>query len=169
MRTLEEKMEELPRKELVEFSYKLRAEDIVMYSKILLEQLGKEKAIELVKKARWDARYGIGREAAEKLGNPKDVDTFHNERMKFMDKIPFVPPSEIVERTKNRIVSRTTKCFLSDAILSRKLDGDLMDVVKAYCNHEEGLAGAWGMKCTKQKFFLNGDNCCEFMWEVEAP
>jgi len=169
MTTLEEKIEKLPKTELVQCSYKLRAEDIVMYSKILLEQLGKEKAIELVKKARWDARYGIGREAAEKLGNPKDVDTFHNERVKFMEKIPFVPRSEIVQETKNRVISRTTKCFLSDAIHNLKLDAGLMDVVKAYCNHEEGLAGGWGMKCTKQKFFLNGDNCCEFMWEIEAP
>jgi hypothetical protein len=169
MRPFEEKIGKFPWTELAKYSYMVRAEDIVMYSRILLEQLGKEKAIELVKKARRNARYGIGRDGAEKLGNPREVNTFHNWRMKFMEKIPFVPRSEIVEESKNRVISRTTKCFLSDAILNLKLDADLMDVVRAYCNHEEGLAGGWGMKCTKQKFFLNGDKCCEFMWEAEEP
>lgn len=165
MATLEEKMEKLTRNELAERSFDLRAEDIIIYSRILLEQVGKEKAIELVKKARWDARYGRGKETAEKLGNPKDIDTFHNERMKAMERIPFVAPSEIVEKTKTRIVTRARKCFLSDAILRRNVEKDVLDVVKAYCNHDEGYAGGWGMKCTKTKFLMNKDDCCEFVWE----
>jgi hypothetical protein len=63
MATLEEKMGKLTRTELMEHVFNLRVEDIVMYSRILLEQLGKEKAIELVKKARcpiWERKRDCG-------------------------------------------------------------------------------------------------------------
>jgi hypothetical protein len=170
MAKLEEKMGKLTRTELMEHVFKVRVEDIVMYSKILLEQLGKEKAIELVKKARWDARYGKGKETAEKLGNPKDVHAYYNALEEAMAKIPYVrTPSEIVERTKNRIIFRTTKCFLSDAILARNLDKDLMDVVREYCNHDEGWAAGFNpdMKFERVKFLVDGDDSCQFLCEVK--
>jgi len=170
MASLEEKLERVTRTELMERSFGLRVEDIVMFSKILLEQLGKEKAIELIKKARWGLRYDQGKEAAAKLGNPKDLDTFIEEYfIKKMDGLPFVPPIELRERTKNRVIAGAPVCFLSEAILKRNLDKDLLDVVKAYCIHDEAWAAGWNpdMKVEKVKFLMDGDDSCDFLCEVE--
>ena len=170
MPTLEEKMERMTRMELMEHVFATLAETVIIYSRILLEHLGKEKAIELVKKARWDARYGRGREAAEKLGSPKDIDTFIEEYfVKAMDRLPFVPPAEIRGRAKDRVVAGVSKCFLAEAVQKHNLDRDILDVVKAYCNHDEGWAAGWNpdMKFEKVKFLLNGDDSCDFLCEVK--
>ncbi len=171
MPTLEEKMERLTRMELAERSFGLRVEDIVTYSRLLLEHLGKEKAVEAVKKARWDARYNRGKEAAERLGHPRDVDTFVEEYfVKAMDKIPFLPPAAVRERSTHRVIVGVSKCFFADAVSKLKLDKDLLDVVKAYCTHDEGWVAGWNpeMKFEKVKFLLDGDDACDFLCEVKG-
>ena len=163
-------MERITRIELMEHSFALCVEAIIIYSKILLEHLGKEKAIDLVKRARWDARYGRGREAAEKLGNPKDIDTFIEAYfVRAMDGLPFVPPAEIRRCEKDRVVAGVSKCFLAEAVQKHNLDRNILDVVKAYCNHDEGWAAGWNpdMKFEKVKFLLNGDDSCDFLCEVK--
>jgi hypothetical protein len=170
MLTLEEKMEGMTRMELMEHAFASLAETVIIYSKILLEHLGKEKAIDLVKKARWDARYGRGRETAESLENPKDLSAFLEAYfVKAMDRLPFVPQAEIREHTKDRVVVGVSKCFLAEAIQKHNLSEDLLDVVKAYCNHDEGWAAGWNpdMKFKKVKFLLNGDDRCDFLCEVK--
>ena len=169
MPTLEEKMESMTRKELMEHVFATLAETVIIYSKILLEHLGKEKAIDIVEKARWDARYGRGREAAEKMGNPKDIDTFLESYFgKAMDRLPFVPQAEVREHTKDGVVVGVSKCFLAEALQKHNLSGELLDVVKAYCNHDEGWAAGWNpdMKFEKVKFLMNGDDACDFLCEV---
>jgi len=167
--TLNEKLERGTRYDMVEFLHDVRAEDLCIYSKILLEQLGKEKAIGLVKKARWDARYEMGRKTAEDLGHPKDMETFVEAYDKRLDSIFYIPPVENRLIAKNKAIMKFSMCFLGEAILRRKPDKDLLDVLKAYCNHDEGWAGGWNpdMKCEKIKYILDGDDSCDFLFEVE--
>jgi hypothetical protein len=169
MPTLEEKMESMTRMELMKHVFATLAETVIIYSKILLEHLGKEKAIDLVKKARWEARYGRGRETAESLGNPKDLCAFLESYFgKAMDRLPFVPQAEIRKYTNDGVIVGVSKCFLAEAVQKHNLGEDLLDVVKAYCNHDEGWAAGWNpdMRFQKVKFLLNGDDACDFLCEV---
>ena len=170
MQSLEEKLASVTRMELMQHAFASLAETVIIYSKILLEHLGKEKAVDVVKKARWDARYGRGRKTAEESGNPKDIDYFlESYFVKAMGLLPFVPPAEIRERTKDKAVVGVSQCFFAEAVRKHHLDRDVLDVVKAYCNHDEGWAAGWNpdMKFEKVKFLLNGDDACDFLCEVK--
>lgn len=171
------KMAKATKEELVATSQDTRVRDILLVTKTLVSQVGKEEARKLIGKAQYDIYYKLGREAAERLGNPQDLDSYIEEYwVKFLDRRPLVPPTAFVERTKNRAVCRTTSCVLYDAW--RKIAGDpnmrarygkdTFEAAKGRCDHDLAWANGFNsnIKLERTNFFLDGDDCCEFVVEL---
>ena len=58
---------------------------------------------------------------------------------------------------------------MGEAILRLDLDQDLLDLVKLWCTHDFGRMAGWNpdIKFQRPKFILDGDDCCEFLCELE--
>jgi hypothetical protein len=165
------------KEELVASSENARVRDILLLAKVLISQVGKEEARRLIGKAQYDMYYQMGREAAERLGNPQELDSFVEEYfVRQMGKRVLVPPTVFVERTKTRCVCRTPSCVLADAFMKiahdpsqlARFGGDALEVAKARCDHDAGWANGFNpkMKFKRTKFLLHSDDCCEFVAEL---
>jgi len=168
MVTQDEKLESVSTRKLAELAMESSARNIAVYSQMLLEQLGKEKAKEVIYKKRFDDSYKIGRRHAERLGNPTDLTVLAGGKAEFQR--PFVAPIEVFELSKTRHHFKTKEgCLMGEAILRLNLDDDLLDLVKLWCTHDFGRIAGWSpkIKLTRPKFILNGDDCCEFIAELE--
>ena len=69
------KMQRFTREEIIEYEASFRAKDMFRLAKILIEQLGREKAREIYEREIYSIYKKLGRETAEKLGNPNDLVT----------------------------------------------------------------------------------------------
>ena len=171
MQVVEEQLRKADPVQVVEKLSSARAEILLFFTKILIDQVGKEKAKELIRRARYDSWYEMGRKAAEALGNPRDIDSYINEYVyKFMSpgKRPYVPPQQLERVSDKKAIFRTRYCFLAKALLKDK-DKETLEVAKAYCCHDIAWANGFNpeMKFELTKFFLDGDDCCEFTFETE--
>ncbi|GAI19374.1 unnamed protein product, partial [marine sediment metagenome] len=131
--------------------------------------VGEEEAGKLIKKARYDDYYERGRALAEKLGNPKDLDSYV-ENVFIKSKSPvWVAPGYFAYRTKNKAVYRTSNwCFKAES-LKKFVDKEMLEfLAEYYCVHDGALANGFNpdMKWEMTKNFLRGDDCCEFTFEV---
>jgi hypothetical protein len=145
-----------------------RTAETIMFMKLLISQVGKEKTKELIKNTKWESRYAMGREAAERLGNPKDLDSYIDEYWgNYMGgKISWVP-LQWVERTKDRAVCRCTINCTGEG-LAKTGDKDICEIGKeAYCIHDIAWAAGFNpdIKVRISKIFYDGDDCCEFVME----
>lgn len=70
------RLEKLSGYQVAELAGSIRANDIILLIKVIVSLVGKEKAIELITKARWDWYRRAGAERAKQLGNPKDLDAY---------------------------------------------------------------------------------------------
>lgn len=171
MQAVEEQLRKADPVQVVEELSASRAKTLLLFTRILIDQVGKEKATELIRKARYDAWYEMGQKAAEALANPRDIDSYINEYIyKFMapGKKAYVPPQELERVSDQKAVFRTRCCFLAEALLKYG-DKETLEVVKAYCCHDIAWANGFNpkMKFEMTKFFLDGDDCCEFAFETE--
>ena len=97
------KLESVSREELVEGLMAMRARDIITIVRLLVSQVGKEKAKKFIEEAQYSISYKRGKEAAQKAGNPKDIDGYiEANTIGLLSKIPAACISEVVERTENR-------------------------------------------------------------------
>jgi len=164
------KLDSVSAEALVESLLASRARDLYKLVKVLISQVGKEKAKKLIEEAQYAASYKSGREAAEKAGNPKDIDGYiEANTINLLSKIPAACIPEIVEKTKNRYIFRCRKCYQADSVL-RVATGDpeTLEVLKYCCPHDTAWAHGFNpdMKFERTKFLLDGDDCCEFVAEV---
>ena len=148
-----------------------RAKDILLMAGILIDQVGLEKAKELVYKARYDFFYERGRKAAEERGNPKDVgsvaDWYFTKQAATKAK-PYVL-NEIggEERTKTKYVSRPLQvCYLAEALLKYG-DPETLQVAEARCCHDVAALQGFSphLNIGWPKSFFKGDGCCQFSIE----
>lgn len=170
MQTVEEQLRKANPVQVVEELSASRAQTLLLLTKILIDQVGKEKAKELIRKARYDASYEKGRKAAEALGNPRDIDSYLKEyvhKVMAPGKKAYVPPSEVERVSDKKAVFSTRRCFLAEALLKYG-DKETLEVAKAYCCHDTAWANGFNpeMKFEVTKFFLDGDDCCEFTFET---
>jgi hypothetical protein len=160
----------ITKEELIEKKTDARARDIIMLLKILISQVGKEKAKELFKKARWETYYQRGREAARRAGNPKDLNSYI-EKYYFEEvpaTVPWIAPLNWVERTSNKAIWRETSYCLGEA-LNKLGDDEIKEIGKeAFCVHDIAWAIGFNpdIKMHYSKIFYNGDNCCECVIEI---
>jgi len=170
------KIESFSQEAIVQSSKWTKAILHLLSSQMLIEGVGKEKAKQLTHKYIYDFNYKIGRAAAEKAGNPTDLDSFLEEYcVKAMGNIPAVPPQEIVERTAKRCVWGVRNCLYYEAVkkvtetFPELTDPDTMEVFKERCGMDEAWANGFNpkMKFKRIKFALDGDDGCYFECEVE--
>ena len=160
--------EKITQEELIKKMLDMRARDIITFAKILVSQVGKEKAKDLIKKARWDAWNQRGEIVAEKAGNPQDLDSYIEEYfIKEMGLMPWVPPTEWDEKTKTKAVT-TYRIDCIGKSLAELGDEDIREIVReAYCVHDIAWAKGFNpnIKIEMTKTFCAGDDCCQFVIE----
>jgi NAD-dependent DNA ligase len=165
------KLDSVSAEALVESLLASRARDLYKLVKVLISQIGKEKAKKIIEEAQYTASYKSGREAAEKAGNPKDIGGYIEvNNVNFLGNMPMAPLCEVVERTKNRYVFRNKNCYHAEAVLKVGAgDPEALEVIKCFCSHDTPWARGFNpnMKFKRTKFVLDGDDCCEFVAEVE--
>ena len=162
--------ENITKDELIQGMTDARAKDIIMLIKLLVSQVGKEKTKDLIRQAKWAPRYQSGREAAEKAGNPHDldsyIDTYYGEEMP--SKVPWIEPVEWRGRTKNKAICQYTSYCVGKA-LSKLGDEEIREIAKeAYCTHDIAWAAGFNpnIKMQIKGIYYDGDDCCEFVHEV---
>ena len=145
-------------------------------AKAMLALADLETVKKTVSQVIYDFNEMLGREAAEKLGNPTDLDSYIQVGMvELMDTIPPVPPLEVIERTEKRCLFGCQRCQYAESIWKWKdilgdyLDDDTLEVLKARCSHDLGWAKGFNpkMKMKRTEFLLDGDPGCYF--EIEVP
>lgn len=161
--------ENITKEELVEKMIDARAADIVTFIKILVSQVGKNKAIELIKGTRWEAWSRKGMEAAREAGNPQDMSSYIDAYwVKAMKSIPWVPPAEWDEKTESRAVTTVRSYCIGRAIA--KLGDEMIKEIgeKAYCIHDIAWANGFNpnIKGTITRTFYDGDDCCQLVLEI---
>lgn len=168
------KLDLVSKEEMLEDSLVSKWRDIFTLTKIIMSLAGKEKAKELLEKAKYDAAYKVGREYAEKRGFPKDLKSFEEAKTDFFSKkirtAAFKCGPVENESTENRQVRRCTKCYLADAILKVGAeDPETLEVARYFAANDEGWANGFNpdMKFERTKWLLDGDPYCEFIIEVE--
>lgn len=165
-------LEEVPRLDIIKENKRMRARDVIMLTRLLIEALGKEEAAKRIKKAQYDTAYKQGRQLAESLGNPQELDdyienVFINQRSPW-----WVKPGVFLYRDKNRAVYRTSyTCLLADEFKKQlKDDQELLNfLADNYCVRDGAIAQGFlpGMKFKHAKNFFRGDPYCEFEFWVE--
>jgi hypothetical protein len=150
-----------------------RARDIIQLIRVLVSQVGKDKAKELIKKARWEDWFQRGKATAEKLGHPQDLDSYLKEYFGTqMANLPFlakVDPSKFEEKTKTRAVC-TSRDYCIGRAIAKLGDEMIREICKeAYCIHDIAWAEGFNPKINTKisKIFYNGDDCCQFVWEMK--
>jgi hypothetical protein len=178
------KLDTVSRETLVKSVMALRARDLFTIVKVLVSQVGKEKAEELLEEAQYEIFYKRGKDAALRAGSPKDIDGYVKANtLDLLGCIPSAPIPEVIERTEKKYLFRCTKCSQAESLLSFGTgdsgglvetlhcseDQETLEVVKYMCPHDTGWAKGFNpdMKFARTKFFLDGDDYCEFVAEVE--
>lgn len=162
-------LDSVTKQEIVQCLNDVRAQDWIQLLKLLVAQVGKEKTKEILRKARWDAFYKVGREAAERLGHPRDLDSFVEEYfVKHMSTRPWVT-LHWIERTKDRLVIRVTENCTGQAF-AKWGDEEVREIAKeAFCIHDIAWAAGFNPDITIRinKIFYDGDDYCEFIIELK--
>ena len=150
-----------------------RARDIIQLIRLLVSQVGKEKAKELIRKSRWEDHYNRGKEAAEEHGMAQDLEGYFNIYFgNEMPKLPFLSGKDLSkcdEKTENRIVL-TVKDFCIGRAIAELGDDEIREIGKeAYCIHDIAWAKGFNPKinCTITKIYYDGHDRCQFLWEME--
>lgn len=174
--TMEEKWALMTPRDLMTKAMQWGWLDIFLFSRVLIDKFGKEEARALIEKARVDYNYKRGRAEAEKLGNPQDADGYIEKMLEKQNLQPLGPDAKVSERTKNKVVFSTAPCIIADAYKALAADpkvvemfgADAIEVAKAHCTHDRGWANGFNpkMKFQMTKFFLDGDDLCEFVAET---
>jgi hypothetical protein len=167
--TLKDVMTKEEVKALTERMAEGKARDIIMLTKILISELGKEKTIALMKKARWEIYSKRGKQAAEKMGHPEDLGSFAEaywgEEMK---SVKWKEASKFEEKTQNRIVINSTTTCPGKA-LAKVADKELWNVFReGYCIHDIAWTNGFNPKIKVKitNIFFDGDDHCRIVWEL---
>ena len=147
--------------------------DIFMLTKVIISLVGEEKAKELLEKVKYDEGIRLCKEYASR-GYPMTI-AGHNEAkaVYFKEKVKgaaFKGDIHKNEDSEKGQVAKATTCFLSDAILKVGAeDPETFEVAKYFEPSDIGWANGFNpkMKVTRTKWLLGGDDCCEFVFEME--
>jgi len=165
-------LEAYSREELLEMAFggMMGAESLVMFSKLLISAVGKEQAKKLIEKARYDLVYPRGRASAQKLGNPKDLNSLIENYLVKSPPWVGLRPLSISYRTEKKAVLRDEKfCFVAEAI-KKVADREMQEFLgECFCVHDLAWTNGFnpGIKFEQTKSLLKGDDCCEFVFEAK--
>jgi hypothetical protein len=176
MLDLATKLAALTKEQMVQLTMMWGFRDILLLLKVLISRFGEEEAKRLFSEARHNLYYQSGREKAEQLGNPQDMDSFIEAYLDSINKNPLADPVEVVERTKSRAVWKESRCTVAEAwtkiaqdpALVAKYGADAIEAAKAHCVHDIAWATGFNPKIRIEmtKFLLAGDDCCQWVAEL---
>jgi hypothetical protein len=177
LKALDEKIDAKTKEELIAHVSNEQMRERLIWTKSLVDIFGKEQAKKVIHNTLYPIWYAWGRETAVAMGCPQDLDGFIKMREGRAGN-PIVPPSEIVEKTKTRYVTRTNRCFIAEAYFRYKENkrdyhkfggDDVFEAVKSRCDMDTARWNGFNpkIKVTRTKFFFDGDDCCEFVCELE--
>ncbi|MBI4186525.1 MAG: L-2-amino-thiazoline-4-carboxylic acid hydrolase [Chloroflexi bacterium] len=160
--------ENFSQEELIERLLDIRARDIITLTKLLVSQVGKEKAKELIRKARWASWSAMGKKAAEREGHPEDLDGYIEAYfVKELGGMPWVPPTVWDERTEHRAVT-TYRAPCIGRSIAKFADEEMKELGIAYCVQDLAWAKGFNpdIKMKMTKTYCAGDDCCQFVIEL---
>ena len=167
------KLEILNPVQVMDEASKTRANDIVIFTRLLVSLVGKEKAINLIKNARWRCYYQAGTERARVLGRPEDLETFIQDYFIETNAMPpFVHQGLILEKTARKAKIRFPGCFIARAIkVHPEADEETKYVIcRGYCQHDQAFSQGFNSKITTTNLcnaILDPDNNCDFLIEIK--
>ncbi|MBW1764088.1 MAG: L-2-amino-thiazoline-4-carboxylic acid hydrolase [Deltaproteobacteria bacterium] len=164
------KLEKVSRDDLVRGCLRSKARDLFRTAKMLRTHFGKEKAIDMLEQVQTEDFCAAG-QAASRVARKNDINGYIEVFiMDFLQNIPAAPPCEIVEKTDKRLIYRNSICYHADAVMEfGKDDPETLDIVKCFCTHDKPWAEGFNpaMRFERTKFVLDGDDCCEFLLEID--
>jgi len=160
------------REEILEMAFDgmIGNKSLIMFSKLLIDAVGKEEAGKLVEKTRYEEMYVMGRAMAERLGNPQDLDSLL-EAFKYKS-APWVGlgPLYYAYRTEKKATLRTSNfCFEAEAI-KKVADKEMREwFARYFCIHDRAWSIGFNPKLRfkQTKSLLIGDDYCEFVFELD--
>lgn len=167
------KLDKLSVYQAVEAVSQVRANDIVLFTKLIVSLVGKEKAIDLIKQARYACYHKAGVERAKELGNPKDLVTYLQDTLIETNSMPpFVHRGEELYKTGKTAKVRTPGCFIARAIKAHPdADADTIDVIRrGYCTHDHAFGRGFNPEVNvsnPRSALVDPENICEFEVELE--
>jgi hypothetical protein len=167
------RLENLSPFQVMEEASKTRANDIVIFTKLIVSLVGKDKAIKLIKDARWGCYYDAGAARATVLGHPEDLQTFIQDYFIETNSMPpFVHKGVILEKTARSVKIRFPGCFISMAIKAHSgADAEIKNIIcKGYCQHDQAFSQGFNPKITSTNLrsaILDPENNCDFLIEIK--
>ncbi len=167
------KLEKLNIYQVMDAASATRANDIVVFTKLVISLVGKNKAIELIKRARSSHFHKAGVERAMALGNPQDLDTFVQDYLIETNLMPpFVHRGQIFERNEKMVKVRFPDCFIARAIKTHpEADTETIEVIcQGYCQHDHAYARGFNPKINLtilSNAIVDPENKCDFQVEIE--
>jgi hypothetical protein len=159
--------------QVMEEASRTRANDIVIFTRLIISITDKEKAIELIREARWRSYYQAGKERARVLGYPADLETFIQDYFIETNAMPpFVHRGVILEKTAKTAKIRFPGCFISRAIkVHPEANEETKDVIcRGYCQHDQAFSQGFNSKITATNIrnaILDPDNNCDFQVKIK--
>jgi hypothetical protein len=167
------KLEKLDPSQVMEEASKTRANDIVIFTRLIVSLVGKEKAVKLIKEARWKCYFDFGAARARALGYPADLETFIQDYFIETNSMPpFVHKGVILEKTARTVKIRFPGCFISRAIKAHpQADAEVKDIIcRGYCQHDQAFCQGFNSKITATNLksaILDPENNCDFLIEIK--
>ena len=125
------------------------------------EEIGKEKALKIVRRALDKMQFKAAEELKEKLGG----NSFEALADEFRSRAQESDSLEIVEITDKRIACKVTRCLGAEAL---KVLG-CPEVCLEYCDTDFEYIKAFNpnMKLIRTKTIAGGDDYCDHIWALE--
>ena len=129
--------------------------------KEFMAELGKVRALNIIKQALEKLGQEHGRKRAEQLGGNSldDLKKFYRKRAAQADNV------ELVEETDRHVAIKINRCLGAEAMIHL----GLAEVAKIYCNTDYGMIKAFNpqMKMIRTKTIADGDAFCDHIWALE--
>ena len=129
--------------------------------KEFMSELGKSRALEIIKQGLEKLGQEHGRKRAEQLGGNslEDLKKFYRKRAAEADNV------ELVEETDKHVAIKINRCLGAEAMVQLGIP----EVAQIYCNTDYGMIKAFNpqMKMIRTKTIAGGDEYCDHIWALE--
>lgn len=151
--------EKLTNRQLMAMTYS----EVIRLARVFEKEVGKEKAIECIKKATADRMTEFGKRQAERMPN-NSFDTWVNQfRSGYENELTM----DIVEDTEKAFELKVTECIWADTFLRAKA-GDIGFAWVCYGDYAWPRGFNPKIKMIRDKTLMQGDSCCNHRYVLEG-
>ena len=133
----------------------------VAFAKELMEELGKEKALQIIAKAFEKLQVRRAKELAEELGDNslETLARYYQKRAAENENL------HVLEVTDSRMATKISRCRALEAFTQLGAP----EICRAYCGSDYAYVKAFNprMKLIRTKTLADGDDCCNHIWALE--